>query len=52
LDTASLLRVVAHSCVGAEHFSPWKSPYTYKADKTTAIAALIENSIGYSYLGG
>lgn len=30
--------------------SPWRSPYTYNGDKTTAIAAPIEISVGYSYL--
>ncbi len=30
--------------------SPWRSPYTYRGDKTAAIAAPIEISVGYSYL--
>lgn len=30
--------------------SPWRYPYTYQGDKTTAVAAPIEISVGYSYL--
>jgi peptidoglycan-associated lipoprotein len=38
------------SGTGNQTSNPWKSPYTYKGDKTTAIAAPIEISVDYSYL--